>query len=146
MFDSNPFESLVDSTKTREQQIEDIALSYFAMAEKLEAARIKEVDARTYEAILDANAYLWVFTANLVKYNYWDGTPEDSKLLLQKIADFMSRAGDALQTKKDDGLLAKMVAMNVNMCNHILDQKKIELETGQASLAGLSVAAKPIYA
>ena len=146
MFESNPFDTLVDDSKPREQQIEDIALSFFALAEKLEAARIGEIDQRTYEAIMDANSYMWVFTANLVKYNYWDGTPEDTKLLLQKIADFMSRAGQAVIIKKDDNLLAKMVAMNVNMCNHILDQRKVEIETGQASLAGLSGAAKPIYA
>ena len=90
--------------------------------------------------------YLWMFTSKLINRNFWDETPEDSRLLLEKIADFMARSGQVLQEQKDDALLAKLVAMNVNMCNHILEQKDKELETGQASLAGLAAAAKPIFA
>ncbi len=113
--------SYSDDTETL---IDDLAKPFLDLAEKLEATRLNDFDDHTRNAVLDANAYVWRFVANfLPRQLSKDVSPEMADLIV-RISDFMQQAGIQLRKQNDEGLIKRLVELNLNMCNQILSLRK----------------------
>lgn len=107
-----------------ETMIDDLAQPFLDLAEKLEAIRLNDVDQASINAVLDANAFIWQFAANYMPRQLSkEVTPEMADLIV-KIGDFMQQASRRLRDAKDDALLARLVELNLNMCDQVLSLRE----------------------
>lgn len=102
-------------------RIEDSALTFFGLAEKLEAILDKNTSEKDLQAVLEANMYLWRYSTHYIKSQFWMDIPKETFSLMDELADYMLRAGFALLQTYDEGVVKKMIHMNIRMCNQILD-------------------------
>ena len=106
-----------------EELIDEMALPFLELAEKLEGARLNGVDDETWKAIMETNIFLWRFIANFLPQNFDAAVPNRTHGMLEMIADFMLRAGTAMQDTRDEDLVEQLVRLNLNMCDQILSMR-----------------------
>ena len=102
-------------------KVEDTAMMFFDLAEKLEAIRVNNIRGRDLEAILDTNMYLWRYALHYIKSQFWMNIPQATIELIDELSNFMIRAGIVLKENYDDSMIRKMIHMNIRMCNQIID-------------------------
>lgn len=107
---------------SREELIDDMALPFLDIAERLEACRLNGADPETWKAVLETNLFLWRFIANFLPKHFDQAVTAETRELLRRISDFMVKVGVALDEgpEKDPNLIAKVVHLNLNMCDQIL--------------------------
>ncbi len=112
--------------RSREELIDDMALPFLDMAEKIEAARLNAVADDVWRGILDTNLFLWRFVSNFLPRHFSEDVTPETVEILGKISDFMTRvtAAMAQENLRDDELLDKMVTLNLNMCDQILTMRR----------------------
>lgn len=116
----------VDGNKT--ELIDDMALPFLDLAEKIEAAKLNGADEETWQAIFETNLFLWRFIANFLPRHFSEEVGKDTTELLNKISSFMTKVTVALSAEgsKDAALLDKVVKLNLNMCDQILAMREKE--------------------
>lgn len=109
-------------TRTRDELIDDMALPFLDMAEKIEAARLNGADADAWRAVFETNLFLWRFIGNFLPRHFSEDVSPEMTELLQKIGNFMTKVTVAMleEEDRDDALLDKVVKLNLNMCDQIL--------------------------
>ena len=115
-----------------EDLIDEMALPFLELAEKLESARLNGADRATWAAVMETNIFLWRFIANFLPKNFDREVPARSGAMLEMIADFMARASNAMPENPDTELVDKLVKLNLNMCHQILSMRT---DTGSKSSA-----------
>ncbi|MDJ0683571.1 MAG: hypothetical protein QNJ84_02610 [Alphaproteobacteria bacterium] len=115
-----------------ESLIDDMAQPFLDIAERLEAARLNDVDAETWAAILDTNVLLWKFIANYLPTQLNRDMPAESTDLLRRIADFMSQSCTSLRRDRDEALTKWVIELNLNMCEQVLSEQKQRAEAAAA--------------
>lgn len=108
--------------RSREELIDDMALPFLELAEKIEAAKVNNADDETWTAIFETNLFLWRFIANFLPRHFSDDVTSETSDLLDKISVFMTKVTVALSgdTAKDTALIEKVVQLNLKMCDQIL--------------------------
>lgn len=108
--------------RTRSELIDDMALPFLDLAEKIEAARLNDAGEETWKAILETNLFLWRFISNFLPTHFRSDVSAETNDLLEKISDFMTKVTVALgeEGPKDEAVLDKVVQLNLNMCDQIL--------------------------
>eukprot|EP00752_Nemacystus_decipiens_P000734 g734.t1 len=106
----------------RDDLIDDMALPFLDIAEKLEACRLNGADPETWKAILETNLFLWRFISHFLPKHFDAAVTEETRELLRRISDFMVKVGVALEEgpERDPHLIRKVVHLNLNMCDQIL--------------------------
>jgi hypothetical protein len=112
--------------RTRAELIDDMALPFLDLAEKIEAARLNDTDPETWKAILETNLFLWRFISNFLPTHFSPEVSSETEALLGRISEFMIKVTVALADDgpKDDALLDKVVRLNLNMCDQILGMRE----------------------
>jgi hypothetical protein len=107
---------------SREELIDDMALPFLDIAEKLEACRLNGADAQSWKAILETNLFLWRFISNFLPKHFDDAVTPETDELLRRISDFMVKVGVALEEgpDQDPKLIQHVIQLNMNMCDQIL--------------------------
>lgn len=113
---------------SREELIDDMALPFLDIAEKLEACRLNGADAETWKAILETNLFLWRFISNFLPKHFDEAVTAETRDLLRRISDFMVKVGVALDDGPDQDpyLIRKVIHLNLNMCDQILAMRAVE--------------------
>ncbi|MEQ8443273.1 MAG: hypothetical protein RIM33_13420 [Alphaproteobacteria bacterium] len=108
--------------RSRTELIDDMALPFLDLAEKIEAAKINNAAPESWAAIMETNLFLWRFISNFMPRHFSDEVSKDTVDLLEKISEFMAKVSVALaeQPTKDPALIDKIVQLNLNMCDQIL--------------------------
>lgn len=108
--------------RTRRELIDDMALPFLDLAEKIEAAKLNGADAETWRAIFETNLFLWRFIANFLPRHFSDEVPQDAVDLIGRISNYMNSVTVTLMDaeEKDSAVLEKVVTLNLNMCDQIL--------------------------
>jgi len=108
--------------RTRTELIDDMALPFLDLAEKIEAAKVNNADSEAWIAIMETNLFLWRFISNFLPRHFSDEVSSDTVDLLEKISEFMAKVSVAIsdQPAKDPALIDKVVQLNLNMCDQIL--------------------------
>ena len=119
--------------KSSEDLIDEMALPFLDLAEKLEAARLNGADKATWTAIMETNIFLWRFIANFLPKNFDREVPARSGAMLEMIADFMTRASLVMPESPDTELVDKLVRLNLNMCHQILSMRTEDKEAVSAA-------------
>ncbi|RED53951.1 hypothetical protein [Aestuariispira insulae] len=113
--------------------IDEMALPFLDLAEKLEAARLNGADKATWTAIMETNIFLWRFIANFLPKNFDREVPARGGAMLEMIADFMTRASMAMPDNPDTELVDKLVRLNLNMCHQILSMRTDQADSASAA-------------
>lgn len=108
--------------QSREDLIDDMALPFLELAEKIEAAKVNNADEDTWTAIFETNLFLWRFIANFLPRHFSEDVTSETSELLEKISVFMTKVTIALSgdPEKDTALIEKVVQLNLKMCDQIL--------------------------
>lgn len=108
--------------RSRTELIDDMALPFLDLAEKIEAAKINNATPESWAAIMETNLFLWRFISNFMPRHFSDEVSKDTVDLLEKISEFMAKVSVALadQPTKNPALIDKIVQLNLNMCDQIL--------------------------
>jgi hypothetical protein len=108
--------------RTRRELIDDMALPFLDLAEKIEAAKLNGADAETWRAIFETNLFLWRFIANFLPRHFSEEVPQDAVELIRRISEYMNNVTVTLMDaeEKDPAVLDKVVTLNLNMCDQIL--------------------------
>jgi len=128
-------------TKSREEMIDDMALPFLDMAEKIEAARVNKVDKEAWRAILETNLFLWRFMSNFLPKHFSAESGKETKELLRRISDFMVKVSVAVEgdPSQNPDLIRKVIQLNLNMCDQILSNvDDVEMEALNISHIGHS--------
>jgi hypothetical protein len=109
-------------SRTRTELIDDMALPFLDLAEKIEAAKVNNADPEAWIAIMETNLFLWRFISNFLPRHFSDEVSKETVDLLEKISEFMAKVSISLseQPAKDPALIDKVVQLNLNMCDQIL--------------------------
>lgn len=107
---------------SREELIDDMALPFLDLAEKLEACRVNGADQETWRAVLETNLFLWRFISHFLPKHFDESVTPETRELLDRISGFMTRVGVAMSEgpDQDPTLISKIVHINLNMCDQIL--------------------------
>ena len=107
---------------SRDELIDDMALPFLDLAEKIEAARLNKADGETWQAIFETNLFLWRFISHFLPHHFGEDVTPETRELLSRISQFMTKVTVALADRdaKDPELLEKIVNLNLNMCDQIL--------------------------
>lgn len=107
---------------THQEMLDDMALPFLDLAEKLESCRLNGADTETWRAVLETNLFLWRFISHFLPRHFADDVPEGASELLNKISEFMIKVSVAIRDDPmaDPDLIAKVVQLNLNMCDQIL--------------------------
>lgn len=108
--------------RTRRELIDDMALPFLDLAEKIEAAKLNGADAESWRAIFETNLFLWRFIANFLPRHFSEEVQPDTVDLIRRISDYMNKVTVTLldAEEKDTAVLDKVVTLNLNMCDQIL--------------------------
>lgn len=108
-----------------EDMIDDMALPFLDLAEKLEACRVNGADAETWKAVLETNLFLWRFISHFLPKHFDAAVTPETRELLARISGFMTQVGVAMEEgpEKDPALIRKVVHLNLNMCDQILSMR-----------------------
>lgn len=107
---------------TQQDMLDDMALPFLDLAEKLEACRVNGADQDTWRAVLETNLFLWRFISHFLPRHFSDEVPAGASELLNKISEFMIKVSVALaqDPSQDPDLIDKVIQLNLNMCDQIL--------------------------
>lgn len=113
---------MVRNVQPRDEMIDDMALPFLDLAEKLEAARVNGADRETFRAILETNLFLWRFMTHFLPRHFEAEAKSETIDLLKRISEFMAKVTVAMDgdPSQDPDLIRKVVQMNLNMCDQIL--------------------------
>ncbi|WP_259780494.1 hypothetical protein [Aestuariispira ectoiniformans] len=106
--------------ENREEIIDEMALPFLELAERFEAARLNGISADDWSALMDANAYVWMFFKNYLPQTFDNEVSEQTTTTLESISQYMMRARSAMHAELDVELAGKIVQLNLNMCDQIL--------------------------
>lgn len=114
----------------RAELIDDMALPFLDLAEKIEAAKINGASEDSWRAIFETNLFLWRFIANFLPRHFNGEVSSETAELLSKISDFMAKVTVAMsdEGEKDAAVLDKVIKLNLNMCDQILAMRGNEAE------------------
>ncbi|MEQ8450014.1 MAG: hypothetical protein RIB97_10050 [Nitratireductor sp.] len=106
----------------REELLDDMALPFLDLAEKLEACRLNGAQPETWKALLETNLFLWRFISNFLPKHFDAAVTAETRELLRRISEFMIKVGVALEEgpERDPVLIRKVIHLNLNMCDQIL--------------------------
>lgn len=107
---------------SREELLDDMALPFLDLAEKLEACRLNGAQPDTWKALLETNLFLWRFISNFLPKHFDASVTPETRELLRRISEFMIKVGVALEEgpERDPVLIRKVIHLNLNMCDQIL--------------------------
>ncbi len=107
---------------TRNDLIDDMALPFLDLAEKLEACRLNGADPQDWKAVLETNLFLWRFISNFLPKHFDESVTDETRDLLDRIGEFMVKVGVAMEEgpEQHPELVKTLVTINLNMCDQIL--------------------------
>ena len=98
---------------------EQVAYPFLEAAVRIDTAKQNPGDRAALAQVLDDNVALWLFFKNLL-INSEDGIAEDTKTFLMQASEFMIKAASLLLREVDDELMCRLVALNLNMSELLL--------------------------
>lgn len=101
--------------------VDNMAQPFLDISERLEAARIHGAEDETWFALLDTTVFLWRFVSNYLPTQFDKDTPLESAELLQRISAFMDTACAELRADRQDALITRVIELNMNMCQQLLN-------------------------
>lgn len=120
--DTVRLDAAAGESRTRRELIDDMALPFLDLAEKLEAAKLNGADAESWRAIFETNLFLWRFIANFLPRHFSEEVSQETVDLIKRISDYMQKVTVTLmdEAEKDASVIEKVVTLNLNMCDQIL--------------------------
>ena len=93
---------------------EKVAFPFLEAAVRIDSAKQNIGDKALLLQVLDDNVALWLYFKNLLINTQEEIAPETKTFLIQA-SEFMVKAAQILQRESDDELMARLVAINLNM-------------------------------
>lgn len=109
----------MSDTLTPEEQM---AFPFLEAAIRIDAAKQNPNDRDLLTQVMDDNVALWLYLKNLLVHS-GDGINEETKGFLFQASEFMIKAAQILLTHVDDDLMDRLVSLNLNMSELLLQKK-----------------------
>ena len=103
---------------------EQVAYPFLEAAVRIDTAKQNPTDKDLLMRVLDDNVALWLFFKNLL-LNSNDEIAEDTKSFLIQASEFMIKAAQLLLREVDDELMGRLVALNLNMSELLLQSPTV---------------------
>ena len=103
---------------------EQLAFPFLRMAVGLDAALQNPEDRETLEQMVEDNAALWLYFKDEELPKIPD-VPADTVDFVTRVCDFMVGVMDEIPRGLDDGLLGRLVQINLNMSEVVLQTAKV---------------------
>ena len=114
---------------------EQVAYPFLEAAVRIDTAKQNPTDKELLARVLDDNVALWLFFKNLL-INSEDGIAEDTKTFLMQASEFMIKAASLLLREVDDELMGRLVALNLNMSELLLQAPTVPTRPSAAFSSG----------
>ena len=98
---------------------EEAAFPFLEAAVRIDAAKQDLSDKALLAQVLDDNVALWLYFKNLL-LNTPEEVATDTKTFLIQASEFMVKAAQLLQRECDEELIGRLVAINLNMSELLL--------------------------
>ena len=103
---------------------EQVAYPFLEAAVRIDTAKQNPSDKELLARVLDDNVALWLFFKNLL-LNSNDEVAADTKAFLIQASEFMVKAAQMLLREVDDELMGRLVALNLNMSELLLQSPSV---------------------
>ncbi len=103
---------------------EQVAYPFLEAAVRIDTSKQNPEDKQLLEQVLDDNVALWLFFKNLL-LNSRDDISNDTKDFLVQASEFMIKAAQLLRREFDDELMSRLVALNLNMSELLLQSPTV---------------------
>ncbi len=105
---------------------EQVAYPFLEAAVRIDTAKQNPTDKALLSRVLDDNVALWLFFKNLL-LNSDEEIAADTKSFLVQASEFMIKAAQLLQTEVDDELMGRLVSLNLNMSELLLQSPTVPM-------------------
>ncbi len=105
---------------------EQVAYPFLEAAVRIDTAKQNPDDKQLLEQVLDDNVALWLFFKNLL-LNSRDEISVDTTDFLVQASEFMIKAAQLLRREFDDELMSRLVALNLNMSELLLQSPTVPM-------------------
>ncbi|HYE00162.1 MAG TPA: flagellar biosynthesis regulator FlaF [Alphaproteobacteria bacterium] len=102
--------------------LEQLAFPFIQAAVRIDSAKQNPADREALVAVLDSTVAMWMFYKNYLGQNF-SAVPEETKQMLVQLTDFTTKAAVFLRDNPDEGLLDRLIQLNLNMSEQILRTK-----------------------
>ncbi len=103
---------------------EQVAFPFLEAAVRIDSAKQNLDDKDLLLRVLDDNVALWLYFKNLLTNTEEEIAPETKAFLIQA-SEFMVRAAQLLQRETDEELISRLVAINLNMSELLLQSPTV---------------------
>ncbi|MEI6559548.1 MAG: hypothetical protein WCO00_14180 [Rhodospirillaceae bacterium] len=103
---------------------EQVAYPFLEAAVRIDTAKQNPSDKELLGRVLDDNVALWLFFKNLL-LNSSEDIAADTKNFLIQASEFMIKAAQLLLQEVDDELMSRLVALNLNMSELLLQSPTV---------------------
>jgi len=103
---------------------EQVAFPFLEAAVRIDSAKQNPTDKQLLAKVLDDNVALWLYFKNLLLNTNNDVAIETKNFLIQA-SEFMIKAAQLLLRDVDDELLGRLVAINLNMSELLLQSPTV---------------------
>ena len=103
---------------------EQVAYPFLEAAVRIDTAKQNPGDRALLAQVLDDNVALWLFFKNLL-INSENDIADDTKKFLMQASEFMIKAASLLLREADDELMGRLVALNLNMSELLLQAPSV---------------------
>lgn len=111
------------SESTDLNPVEQLAFPFIKSAIQIDAAKQDPSNREALVSVLENNVALWMFMKNYLTENFRD-VPEDTRKFLVQMSEFMVKAALFLQENPNENLMDRLVTINLNMSERILENQK----------------------
>ena len=108
-------------TDTLSQQ-EEMAFPFIEAAIGIDTAKQRPDDKDLLVKVLDNNVSLWLYFKNLLTQDE-NGLSRDTQAFLIQASEFMIKAAQLLLNQVDDELMNRLITLNLNMSELLLQNK-----------------------
>jgi len=103
---------------------EQVAFPFLEAAVRIDSAKQNLGDKQLLAKVLDDNVALWLYFKNLL-LNTNNDVANETKSFLVQASEFMIKAAQLLLREADDELLGRLVAINLNMSELLLQSPSV---------------------
>jgi len=103
---------------------EQVAFPFLEAAVRIDSAKQNLNDKELLARVLDDNVALWLYFKNLL-LNTEEEIASETRSFLVQASEFMVKAAQVLQNETDEELISRLVAINLNMSELLLQSPTV---------------------